>query len=171
MWNREIEKRYLEVIQEFKSETVKAVLIEKFTEEDEIGGHRFGLLFTNNKIVIFEAEGDCCSETWFADFIGLDYLRGKTLESIEDLELDIDTKKLSELGFQLDARYRQEVERFYSLRINKRTEIIYRNSSNGYYGGSIGAVNVVDGDSFTDEEAKRWETIISNNYTFLGDND
>lgn len=78
----------------------------------------------------FETWGDCCSYTWFADITGVAALIGGTVLDAENIELDaID-----------DGRTRQEYDLFYGikLRTNKGiVDIVYRNSSNGYYCGNI----------------------------------
>lgn len=78
--------------------------------------------------VALEAEGDCCSETWFADLTGVEALIGQTVLGVEEVPMpDPD-----------DDRGRQEHDIAYGLRITTprgRADIVYRNSSNGYYGG------------------------------------
>ena len=84
---------------------------------------------TNNGEVAYETEADCCSVTWFADIIGVCNLLGATVTTVEDVDIDnVD-----------DSRSRQETDKFYGLKITTDkgyADIIYRNSSNGYYGGS-----------------------------------
>ena len=92
----------------------------------------------------YYAEGDCCSETWFADIcLGYHPFNGEPVSSVEELEVpewlnDFITK---------DGRTRQEFDQVYGYRINQKGygrhafDIIYRNSSNGYYGGSCHLMN------------------------------
>lgn len=78
----------------------------------------------------YETYGGCCSETWFADITGVNALLGGTVISVEDMELPDNP----------DDRCRQEHDQFYGVKIitNKGyADIVYRNSSNGYYGGEI----------------------------------
>jgi hypothetical protein len=75
------------------------------------------------------AEGDCCSECWFSDVLNVDALLGSSVRSIVERE-----------GRDLGHESRQESDNFYGLDIhtNKGTcQIEFRNSSNGYYGGSV----------------------------------
>lgn len=80
----------------------------------------------------YVTDGECCSETWFADIIGVDCLLGGTVVSVEDLPLDDYNTD--------DGRGTQEVDRAYGHKITTEKgscDVVYRNSSNGYYGGSI----------------------------------
>jgi hypothetical protein len=84
---------------------------------------------TNIGPLAYETEGDCCSETWFADIMGVDALLDGSVYTVEDVDLpDPD-----------DGRSRQEEDSAYGVRITTDRgvgDIVYRNSSNGYYGGS-----------------------------------
>lgn len=86
---------------------------------------------TDKGLVSYKATGDCCSESWFADITGVDALLGATPSEIKYLELgeDID-----------DGRSRQDVDQIYGFKITTEkgyADIIFRNSSNGYYGGGL----------------------------------
>lgn len=85
-----------------------------------------------DEIFMFLAEGDCCSETWFAEIIGVNYLIGATVLKVDNLDLP---------DYNLnDGKCRQAKDTVYGIRLitdKGETDIIYRNSSNGYYGGSI----------------------------------
>ena len=81
------------------------------------------------------AEGDCCSETWF-EHISLPYAFSEekyTIKSWEDMEL----------GKAIPTR--QEEDELYGVKIGLETVegykydlyLEFRNSSNGYYGGSL----------------------------------
>ena len=86
-------------------------------------------LVTETHGLIFETESDCCSETWFADIVGVQNLLKATITGVEILQLP-DPE---------DARGRQEWDEAYGVKLKttKGTcDIIYRNSSNGYYSGS-----------------------------------
>jgi hypothetical protein len=84
---------------------------------------------TSTGDVIWDTEGDCCSETWFADINGVSALADATVLSCEVVELPDPN----------DDRSRQDSDSAYGMRVrtNKGScDIVYRNSSNGYYGGS-----------------------------------
>lgn len=79
-------------------------------------------------VILFEAVGDCCSETWFSDIIGLHNLLNQEVFGVEMLELPEPQ----------DNRTRQEYDQAYGWRLKTKRghcDILYRNSSNGYYGG------------------------------------
>jgi len=79
--------------------------------------------------MLYVAEGDCCSESWFAD-VDCDNLIGGTVTSVKEID-----GLPNEL---VDCFTRQEVDRVYGYKIKTdigEGDIIFRNSSNGYYGG------------------------------------
>lgn len=85
-----------------------------------------------NGLLAFCVKGDCCSESWFSDIKGFASIVGKAVDGIEELDLsDYDCE---------DGRGRQESDTAYGLTIvagDGRCDVIYRCSSNGYYGGWI----------------------------------
>jgi len=87
---------------------------------------------TDAGAMAFSVEGDCCSESWWHRFDGVNNLIGATvLAFFEADQSDIDEN---------DGRGRQETESIYAIGIitDKGTSrIVFRNSSNGYYGGWI----------------------------------
>ena len=97
-----------------------------------IGSGEDYFLFKGPKIdLCLYGYGDCCSETWFSDVYNADNLRGHEIISVDEIDSG-ETDKEPE-------RSRQECDNVYGIRI--RTEkgtcvLTYRNSSNGYYGGS-----------------------------------
>lgn len=81
-------------------------------------------------IISYMTDSDCCSLTWFADITGVAALIG-------GMVLEVETMNPPTVD---DGRTRQESDIFYGvkLRTNKGyVDIVYRNSSNGYYGGKI----------------------------------
>lgn len=87
---------------------------------------------TDKGHVSYETWGDCCSETWFADILGVKSLLGFKVISSEVMDLSLVPD---------DDRSRQEYDQFYGVKLITEkgyVEIIYRNSSNGYYGGNMG---------------------------------
>lgn len=79
---------------------------------------------------------DCCSETWFADILGVGSLIGQPVSRVEEYALEGDPK---------DGRSRQEHDEVMGVRLityRGVCDVIFRNSSNGYYGGSLGNVFV-----------------------------
>jgi hypothetical protein len=88
---------------------------------------------TNDGPVAFYAEGDCCSESWFADITGFDALLGGTVAEIEEVSME---------GYNVeDGRSRQDCDEVYGYKIKTdkgHSTIAFRNSSNGCYGGWLG---------------------------------
>lgn len=83
---------------------------------------------TDEGAIAYETYGDCCSETWFADLIGYDRLIDRKITSVEAIDLPEPH----------DARTRQEYDTAYGVKFTTDrgyAELVYRNSSNGYYGG------------------------------------
>ncbi len=101
---------------------VSAVMVDAETQ------HYLGFE-TDKGAVWFEAQGDCCSESWFADIINAKALIGNKVMSVRGL----DSIRLGDA-----PRTRQESDWWYGFEVQARWGsciIAFRNSSNGYYGG------------------------------------
>jgi|ERR1019366_106333 hypothetical protein len=99
-------------------------------------GEEYLRIDANGETFIYATGSDCCSETWFAEIIGFDALLDETVTASESLDMP-DRKD--------DGRSRQDDDQFYGQQITTskgRCQIIYRNSSNGYYGGDAGLIPV-----------------------------
>lgn len=103
--------------------------------------------------IIYQAYGDCCSETWFADIIS----GWKFRQKVEDRENhplevvgceDLDIPEWLQEVIVADGRGRQESDTVYGFKLTFKDHawrpaeqydltIIFRNSSNGYYGGEV----------------------------------
>ena len=87
---------------------------------------------TNQGVIAYYVWGDCCSETWFADITGVSALLGGTVQTADEVSMD---------GYNVeDGRTRQERDEAYGVKLTTEkgyADIVFRNSSNGYYGGSI----------------------------------
>jgi hypothetical protein len=96
----------------------------------EIGGQEGFLRFITDIVpVVYSTYGDCCSETWFSEIMRIDNLINHTVSEVKELYLP---------QYQ-DDKGRQEVDRIYGFSIATEAghaTIVFRNSSNGYYGGS-----------------------------------
>ena len=101
---------------------------------------------TDLAVWAYDAEGDCCSHSWIQDIFGAsDIYGGKVLE-VKDINMAIGTDQ----------------EQYYSKQIETSQgvcEIIYRNSSNGYYGGCLSNGSVWEG-KFREElhELDSWDS-------------
>lgn len=94
--------------------------------------HLMTLRLAGGSDIILTTEGDCCSESWFADFLGVDALLNQPIEQFEEIELPDYTTD--------DGRGRQDFDRVYGYRFTTPrgyADLIFRNSSNGYYGGEM----------------------------------
>ena len=89
-------------------------------------------LFGAAKVLVLEATGDCCSESWFAEIINYQAVCRNVITQVSVLELE-------ECEYNLnDGRCRQDEDLVYGYRLTTSAGscvITYRNSSNGYYGG------------------------------------
>lgn len=125
------------------------------TELDDLIGKKIINIFlnraflrfdTNQGSLTYQVDGDCCSYSYFYDFFGVGNLIGngpvKSIESVElhptDLIFSREFKngEIRVYGFRIitDSKYYGEVSSVFS----------FRNSSNGYYGGSIRKVDNVE---------------------------
>lgn len=114
--------------------TVTAVDVEK--------GEHFLRFITDAGPVVLVTDGDCCSETWFADITGFDALIGSPVLAVEEPDMPALPDG--------DKRSRQEFDQQYGIKITTAKgycDIVYRNSSNGYYGGGCSVGNVLPGDA------------------------
>ena len=109
------------------------------TSLDGLIGRRVLSVKVSDKVLVIETEvtpisvrveGDCCSETWFSDIVGVESLIGCIVTAIDDVD--------SPATDCSDGRCRQESDSAYAVRLvtnDGSCEIVYRCSSNGYYGG------------------------------------
>lgn len=109
-------------------ELLNRIITKVLVSDDQ---HRIQFV-TDQGPINYSLYGDCCSETWFSDILNVsDIINSKVIE-VSCLELpDYNCD---------DGRSRQEVDEVYgySIKTEKGScEVIFRNSSNGYYGGSI----------------------------------
>lgn len=85
---------------------------------------------TGGNVLGIRTCADCCSETWFADITGAASAYGGVITGA----------RLLDLPEPNDNRTRQEFDEQYGLEIQTTkgiVSIVYRNSSNGYYGGWV----------------------------------
>ena len=117
------------------------------TELQDLIGKKVKRLFLNDQFLKFETDngdftyavdGDCCSHSYFYDFYGVkNLLENGAIKEIKEVELnptDLLAKKddydsISVYGFQITT----ESEEYGDV----TSVFSFRNSSNGYYGGSI----------------------------------
>lgn len=113
------------VMSSLVGKTIKQVYISR--------GEDFLVVLHDEGHSLYETYGDCCSETWIADLVGVQNLLGHKVLHVEDVAME-DVE---------DGRTRQEYDQFFGIKIATTggyVDIIYRNSSNGYYGGDLSEV-------------------------------
>ena len=148
------------------SELAKAVLVERTLRGDQVSwlekkllgrtvtgirvseGEDYLVFDTDAGEVVIGTDADCCSETWFSDVMNPEFIIGGIVLAAND----IDMSKRPD-----DGRSRQEKDDFYGVEIVTDKgigRIEYRNSSNGYYGGSARLVDSAP-------ESAKWVSITS----------
>lgn len=93
------------------------------------------LTFSDGSTLTLDAEGECCSYSWIESIDCPDNLQG-VVRAIEEIPMP-------DLG-NIPTPHNADVDEvaYYGLKIitdRGHTVIDYRNSSNGYYGGSLDA--------------------------------
>lgn len=91
-------------------------------------GEHEARIATDGGTLCLPTEGECCSESWWADAFGVKQMLGAKVTAAEWIEMP--TPK--------DGRTRQEEDEAYGLRVTTDKgvcDLVFRNSSNGYYGG------------------------------------
>lgn len=119
-------------------------IVEKVFVDDK--QHTLVFVTDTGEQIAYATEADCCSETWFADIVGIEAILGykstsnNLFRKIREIQLlDMEWYPVE------DGRSRQETDRAYGYRLWTplgRTAIAFRNSSNGYYGGNISLCKV-----------------------------
>ena len=112
---------------------VLKVLVGRRVDGLSVGDGETVLAFaTDAGPIAFGAQGDCCSQSWFADITGVSCLLGSVVRSVETRDLT---------GYNVDdGRTRQESDAAYGFTVatdKGRCDVVFRCSSNGYYGGWI----------------------------------
>ena len=108
-------------------EPIRGLLIrEVYRSDDEL------VFVIDAGAISFLVEGDCCSESWYHLIEGVENLIGASVVAIFEADVrDVDEN---------DGRGRQESESIYGIGLLTTkgvSRIVFRNSSNGYYGGWI----------------------------------
>lgn len=101
---------------------------------------RLKLTFMDGLTDIYQTEGDCCSETWIEHLTVPPDIEGATITSITTDPYDgrVATPE-QEAESRAHHEYIDVLLVYQSVIATDRGEVIveYRNSSNGYYGGSL----------------------------------
>lgn len=97
---------------------------------------------SEKEYIAFDVEGDCCSSSYFHEITGIDALLGGKVIRFNEINMPESLEK------EYDAAYNpqyKDVISFYGLSIvtdKGYCNIIFRNESNGYYGGWCNKGNV-----------------------------
>lgn len=127
------------------------------------GEHTLRLDFESGPAVYVTTEGNCCSESWWADITGVKQALGHKIYEVEELE-SYDAGD--------DGRTRQESDEVYGYKLRTSggvVTLVFRNSSNGYYGGEARDCELADvirasRNPFYENEPLRWQLIESNDW-------
>lgn len=95
-------------------------------------GEEYLIFHTDRGMIGYVVSGDCCSESWFADISGIQNMIGNTVDSATWVDLPYYNV--------MDGRTRQDDDSAYGFEIRTDggvTSFVFRNSSNGYYGGEM----------------------------------
>lgn len=109
-------------------------ILEVYTTE----GDEDLFLVTDGGVLRLSLDADCCSESWFSDIYNFDALIGRVSEA---REIELPDYNVA------DGRTRQEHDSVYGIEVRTDkgiAKIAFRNSSNGYYGGSLQSVELAD---------------------------
>lgn len=108
-------------------------LIGKIISKLEVSAAQEALRFTttDNEVIYWVTDGDCCSESWFSEIIDYSPWGQTKVTKVEEINLPTYD----------DGKTRQDKDKFYGFRIHLEDStpilIVFRNSSNGYYGGDL----------------------------------
>lgn len=103
---------------------------------------------TDDGVIAYGAEGDCCSESWFHHFSGVQELLGANVLQVESApswepsaRSDVTAEDIAE-----DSRHDSDNKDYWFdiFTVNAQTRIEMRNSSNGYYGGDVIEIDADD---------------------------
>lgn len=113
----------------------KHILLGKTLERIEITEDRKAIRFiSEGQALVARCDADCCSYTWVEDFLNPNALIGSPITEVNNLDLPENLQ-----GPTKTENYEEKMH-YYGIQIKTAkgtATIAYRNSSNGYYGGSL----------------------------------
>lgn len=113
--------------------------------------------FTEGPPLYVVTTGDCCSESWWADIVGVESCLGSQIREAIEIQMPEDDTEPERTRQDSDARYG------YTLFCERGViSLVFRNSSNGYYGGS--AYGTHDEPRHFDDGQNVWTPIETNNW-------
>lgn len=95
---------------------------------------------TDSGLIGYETQGDCCSSSWFESITGVEALLGQTVQT----ETQIDMPEPKEREYKND-HYCEALQDYGEKLTTQKgyIDIVYRNSSNGFFGGWINLMSSI----------------------------
>lgn len=150
------------MLREDQAETNLFALIGKTITKIEMDLDWLRFTLSDGSKAVFGVYGDCCSESYFYDFINPQHLlnNGEILD-IKQVELTLEEKKAT--GYK-----EVEEDQFYGYQFTtdhpefgEVTSVFsFRNISNGYYGGSLEPKRVDEAPDFISEPITQDITLV-----------
>lgn len=107
------------------------------------------LFVTNEGLYVWAVEGDCCSHGWFADILGVENLLHRRVTAVDAIALPAPSPEMSAAELRAfdpdNKRTTQDEDCLYGYELKTPrgvTTIVFRCSSNGYYGAFLHQVTV-----------------------------
>lgn len=124
---------------DLKAHLVGKVIIAIYSDrENDSTAENLWFVCRDGTVIQAVTDGDCCSHTWFEAFIGLPDILFAPVTEVNNL--DLPGVEQPEESWEFIQVYGLEIRT-----TNGVATIEYRNSSNGYYGGSCNASEVDPG--------------------------
>lgn len=104
---------------------------------------------TNKGTHKFRIEGDCCSHSYFHEFLNVNQMLTWVAKSVEEIDMpEVPIEEYGEYEESILAYgYKFHTEGGYGI-------VVFRNSSNGYYGGYMEYDGLVDPSTIEGKELK-----------------
>ncbi len=111
------------------------ILVGRVVQRIDLASDQQAIRFTleSGEEIVARCYGDCCSETWIEDLINPEFVLGSPVLEVTDLELP------TQAATKFADHYEDQMQ-YYGVAIRTAKGVMtiaYRNSSNGYYGGSL----------------------------------
>jgi hypothetical protein len=123
---------------DYQDDVCKTFMPGRMVTKLEVGddGNYLRFTFDDHRVAEFVAYGDCCSHTWVNDLNGVDALLGYLIVSCVTKEMDKPDEDEDEDDGDVVQHYG------YTITTQKGYfDLLFRTSSNGYYGGSLDLVD------------------------------
>lgn len=135
---------------ELKDALVGKVIRKIYMNEDNL------FFVTDTELIVQDLMADCCSTSYFYDFIGAKKVIGRKVTNVEEIELDINNTDILEEKsswggiIMKDNKEEDELIEIYGIKITVEDEVYgeltgvfsFRNASNGYYGGWLNKTKI-----------------------------